>query len=121
MEAHTHDHADERIVYVQKAGNGLAVAGFVCALVGAFAGLIPIMFWLALPLGVLGVVFGIIGRRKAKRDPSVGRRTMATWAVALGVVACGLGVWGAAIVANVGNDLDCLSNANTQAQIDACN
>jgi Na+/proline symporter len=132
MEAHAQDQSGERIVYVEKAGNGLAVAGFICALVGAFAGLIPLMFWLAIPLGVLGLVFGIIGRKRAKREPAVGRRGMATWGIALGIVAVGLGIWGATVIASVSNDLDkasndlnknlnCISKADTAAEMDACN
>lgn len=110
----------ERVVYVERAGNGLAVAGFVCALVGAFAGLVPILFWLAIPLGLLGFIFGIIGRRRVKRDPEVGRGTMAGWAIGLGVVAVGVGIWGATIVADVGDDLDCIGEADTAKEIDAC-
>jgi Na+/proline symporter len=132
MEAHAQDQSGERIVYVEKAGNGLAVAGFICALVGAFAGLIPLMFWLAIPLGVLGLVFGIIGRKRAKREPAVGRRGMATWGIALGIVAVGFGIWGATVIASVSNDLDkasndlnknlnCISKADTAAEMDACN
>jgi hypothetical protein len=130
MEAHAQ--SGERIVYVEKAGNGLAVAGFVCALIGAFAGLIPLLFWLAIPLGLLGLVFGIVGRRRAKREPAVGRRGMASWGIALGIVAVGFGIWGATVIASVSNDLDkaskdlnsnlnCLSKADTTAEINACN
>jgi hypothetical protein len=119
------DSSGGRVVYVEKAGNGLAVAGFVCAIIGAFAGLIPILFWIALPLGVLGLVFGIIGRRRAKANPSVGRKGMSTWAICLGVVAIGLGIVGIAIVNDAFNDLDndlsCIDKADTPAEIDACN
>jgi Na+/proline symporter len=142
MEAHAQTQSGEQVIYVEKAGNGLAVAGFVCALIGAFAGLVPILFWLAIPLGVLGLVFGIVGRRRAKREPAVGRRGMASWGVALGIVAVGLGIWGATVVASVSNDLqkasdnlnrdlnnansslnsdlNCVSKADTIAEINAC-
>lgn len=47
-------------------GNGIAVAGFVCGLIGAILSIIP-FFWLIFPgiLDVLGIVFGIRGRRNA--------------------------------------------------------
>jgi hypothetical protein len=32
----------------------------------------------------------------------------------------GLGIWGAVIVGEVGNDLDCIAEADTAKQIDAC-
>jgi hypothetical protein len=101
---------EQQLVSVERASNGLAVGDLASAIVGAGAGLIPIMFWLAIPLGILGFIFGIIGRRWAKADPSLGRMTMATWGIALGVIALALGIWGATIVAVVGRDLDRASN-----------
>jgi hypothetical protein len=41
-------------------GNGMAVAGFVCSLVGIFVA--------GIPLGILGVVFSNIGLNRAKRE-----------------------------------------------------
>lgn len=111
---------EARVVYVERAGNGMAVAGFVCAIIGVFAGLIPILFWLALSLGLLGLIFGIIGRRRAKARPELGKKGMATWAIGLGVVAIGLGTWGLSVVAEVDEDLDCLEKADTLKEIEAC-
>ena len=61
----------QQIVVVERKGNGLGVAGFVCGLIGAIFGLIPLLFWISFPLGVLGLVFGGIGWRRAKRERSV--------------------------------------------------
>jgi hypothetical protein len=50
----------QQVVFVERKGNGLSVAGFVCGLIGAIFGLIPILFWISFPLGILGIVFGMI-------------------------------------------------------------
>lgn len=44
------------MVYVERAGNGLAVAALVCGIVGAVFGLIPLVFVLAFILGILGIL-----------------------------------------------------------------
>jgi hypothetical protein len=95
-----------QVVYVKSASNGVALGALICAIVGAGAGLIPIMFWLALPLGVLGVILGIVGRRRVKAEPPIGRKATATWAIAVGLIAVALGVVGVAIVNDAANDLD---------------
>src|SRR5436305_5330947 len=51
------------VIYVEKAAsNGLAVAALVLGIIGVVVGLIPLFFFIALPLGVLAFVFGLIGR-----------------------------------------------------------
>lgn len=94
-----------QFVYVKAGSNGLAVAGLVCGIIGVLVGLIPIFFIGAWILGVLGLVFGLIARSRANDDPEIGRKTMATWAAILGVVAVGLGVVGVVIVNDATNDL----------------
>lgn len=42
----------------------MAEAALVLGVVGAVVGLIPILGLIALPLGVLAVIFGFIGRRR---------------------------------------------------------
>ena len=63
----------------------MAVAGFICSLIGIFVA--------GLPLGILGVVFSAIGLNRSKRE---GRplRGLAIAGVVLGIIA----VVGAAIV-----------------------
>ena len=58
------------------AANGMAIAGLVCGIVGLFV--------FAVVLGVLAIVFGAIGRSRARAG--AGGATMATWAIGLGVV-----------------------------------
>jgi hypothetical protein len=42
---------------------GLAITGLVLGIIGVVLGLTPLTFWVALPLGVLGLIFGVIGFR----------------------------------------------------------
>lgn len=88
----------------KQVGNGMAVAGFVCALVGAVLGLVPLFFLVALPLGILGIVFGFLGRRKAKNGAT--HKGLATTAVVLGLVAVLLSVAGVMVVNDAVNTLD---------------
>lgn len=90
---------------VQPPGNGLAVAGLVCGIVGAVFGLIPWTFWLAWILGVLAIVFGAIGRRRADREPAAGKRSMATAGLILGIVAIALGIVGLIVLHALINDV----------------
>jgi len=84
--------------------NGLAVASLVCGIVGAVFGLIPWTFWLAWILGILAIVFGAIGRKKADREPAAGKRSSATAGLILGVVAIILGIIGLILVVSVLED-----------------
>jgi glucose uptake protein GlcU len=81
--------------------NGLATASLVCGIVGAVFSLIPWTFWLAWILGILAIVFGAIGRKRADRDPAVGKRSSATAGLILGVVAIVLGTVGLVLLATV--------------------
>jgi hypothetical protein len=58
------------------AGNGLAIAGLVCGVVG--------LFLFSVVLGPLAIIFGSVGLSRANRG--AGHRTMALWAVVLGVI-----------------------------------
>src|SRR5437764_13179001 len=103
-----------QFVYVEHRGNGLAVASLVCGIVGFVLGLIPILFFVAWTLGPTAFILGLVGRGRAKRNHSAGRKTMATWGVVLGIAALGIGIAGYAIVTNV---LDTANNGlNRTAQ-----
>lgn len=98
---------EPQVVYVEKAGNGMAVTALVCGIVGFMFGLGPaILYVFPLGLGAVAIVFGILGRRKATKDPAVGRKTMATWGVALGILAFILGIVGAATVEEAVDDFE---------------
>ncbi|MDQ3741029.1 MAG: DUF4190 domain-containing protein [Actinomycetota bacterium] len=113
----------QNVVYVQS-GNGVAVGALVCGIIGTVLGLIPILFIVAWALGITAFVLGLAGRRKAKRNPHAGRKTMATWGVVLGVASFALGCAGVAIVndafSDVESGLNCLAEAETAQEIEAC-
>jgi hypothetical protein len=68
-------------------GNGMATAGFVCGLIGALTGLIPILFFLWAPLGICGIVFGSIGIGNANKLPDRKGHGLGVAGVILGVIA----------------------------------
>jgi hypothetical protein len=65
--------------------NGVAVAGFVCGLIGAIFSIIP-LFVFIFPgiLDILGIVFGIRGRRNAAAGARQGG--LATAGLILGII-----------------------------------
>ena len=69
--------------------NAWGVAAFVCGLVGVLLGLMVLTFPIAFVLGVLALVFGLIGLRKPAR------RTMTAWGTGLGVVSVVVSLAGA--------------------------
>jgi hypothetical protein len=100
--------------------NGMAVTAFVLGLVGAVIGLIiaVIAYPIPLMLGLAAVPLGLIARRRAKKNPAVGRKGLATWAVALGLLSVTWGIVGAVTFNDAVNDLDkslsshCLNQPN---------
>ena len=102
------------VVYVKHTGNGFAVAGLVLGITGAVLGLVPILGLIAIICGGLAVTFGAIGIGKVKRNPEAGRKVMSRFAVALGIVAFGFGVYGVITVNKAVNDLNKSLNQTTQ-------
>ena len=78
-----------------------ATAAFICAIIGAVIGLIPLLGILAIPLGLIGLILGIMGWR---RKPQ--RAKLAPAATILGTIAVGLGIVGIVIVANIFDEVD---------------
>ena len=66
-------------------GNSLGIAGFVTGLLGLILSLIPILFYAGIVLDVVGIVFGAIGRSRAK-EPGVPHRGLATAGLVMGIV-----------------------------------
>lgn len=107
-----------QVVYVERPRNGMAVAALTLGIIGVVTGLIPLLFWIAVPCGVLALIFGLVARRQEIR------RKMATWGAVLGVAAIGLGILGVAIINDAFDDLDddleCIAEADTSEEIEAC-
>jgi hypothetical protein len=72
----TYPMTDANARRTRSATNGMAVAGLVCGIVGLFV--------FAIVLGPLAIVFGAVGIARARAGAA--GRTMATWAIGLGVV-----------------------------------
>ncbi|OII65214.1 hypothetical protein BJP40_17720 [Streptomyces sp. CC53] len=75
------------------ARNGLGVAALVLGIIGALSGLVPLLFWLAGTLGLLALVFGLVGRGRAKKGQAT-NKGMATTGAVLGLVSLLLACFG---------------------------
>lgn len=49
----------------QSNSKGMSVAALVCGILGIIGGFIPVVTYFTLVLAILGIVFGVIGRKKA--------------------------------------------------------
>lgn len=83
-----------------QAKRSTSTGGFICGLIGTGVGLIPLLFFISIPLGVAALVLGILGWRKTPRAK------LARAATIFGATAIGLGIWGAVIVDEAVDDLD---------------
>jgi hypothetical protein len=97
--------ASSSAVPVERRGGGFAITALVCGVVGAVFGMIPLLFFLAFPLGLLALVFGVLAWRSA-RMPGGTRKGMAIAGTVLGCLALALGIAGAVIVDDAVSDLD---------------
>ncbi|MFF8832608.1 DUF4352 domain-containing protein [Streptomyces sp. NPDC015131] len=84
--------------------NGLGTAALVLGIIGALAGLIPFLFWVAGILGLLALILGLSGRGRVKRGEA-GNKGVATTGAVLGLVALILSVVGAVLVYQAASDL----------------
>jgi hypothetical protein len=105
----------------QQLGSGLQVTAIVAGIFGIIFGLIPLTFFLAWAFGLVALVVGIMAYRRAKRVGVKQGRA----GIVMGAIALVLGIIGVVIVSDAFDDLDddltCLDEADTQAEIDACN
>ncbi|HIG25017.1 MAG TPA: hypothetical protein EYG34_07530 [Acidimicrobiia bacterium] len=83
----------EKVVLVDRPGQGFAVAAFTLAICGIGFGLLPILFPVAFTLGALAVSYGFIGRQSDRTS-----RGLALAGLLLGLVSLLVGVVGATIV-----------------------
>jgi voltage-gated potassium channel Kch len=114
-------YAAPQVVYANtpSTGKGFAVTALVLGIIGALFGLIPLTFFLAIPLGVLAFIFGAIAWRRAavlRRRGWQIPRGMARTGFVLGVAALALGIIGYNITTNAFNELDeCLTELTQEA------
>ena len=71
--------------------NGFGITAMCCGIVGVVIGVIPFTFFVSIPLGVCGIVFGALGLRRAKHGEA-SNRAMAMTGFVTGIVACGLAI-----------------------------
>ena len=100
--------------------NGLSVAALVCGLIGIIGSFIPVVKYFTLVLAVLGIVFGVLGKKKAAQAGST-NTGLATAGLVLGIIGtafsavgviCALACVGAAnAAADSGIAQDVLSSA----------
>ncbi len=83
-----------KVIYVEKRGNGMAVAAMVIGLIGVLFGLIPLFFFIAWICGAIAIVLGSTARGAAIRRPEIGRKNLATWGIVLGIAALAFGTFG---------------------------
>ena len=98
--------------------NGLGIAALACGLAGILLGQVPLLFLGSGALGVLAIVFGIIGIRRAGRGQA-SNRAMAVTGLVIGVVALGLAIWGVVIIMSglntVSGELDHLDHGTASS------
>lgn len=91
--------------HVQEPKNSFGIAALCLAITGLVFGLVPLTGFIALICGALAVIFGLLGRGRAKRKVATNKK-MATASAILGVGAIGLGILGMSIVFNAVDELD---------------
>ncbi len=74
-------------------GKGLSIAAIVCGILGIIGGFIPVVGYFTFILAILGIIFGVIGRKKSTAvygKPS----GLATAGLVLGIIGTAFGVLG---------------------------
>lgn len=77
----------------QAARNGLGVAALVLGIIGALSGIPMILFWLAGPLGLLALIFGVVGLGRVKKGQATNKGVAVTGTI-LGALALILAIVG---------------------------
>ncbi|REK88991.1 DUF4352 domain-containing protein [Streptomyces inhibens] len=62
----------------QAARNGLGVAALILGIIGALSGIPMVLFWLAGPLGILALIFGLVGLSRAKKGQATNKGVAVT-------------------------------------------
>jgi hypothetical protein len=108
--------------------NGLGVTALILGIIGALFGLIPILFFIAGPLGLAAFICGLVGRSRAKKGLASNGRMSLIGAI-LGLLSMVLAVVGIVIVvgafSNAGKELEKLgddlsSDATAEVSVTSC-
>ena len=84
--------------------NGFGIAALCLALGGLVFGLVPFTGFIALILGALALLFGLLGLGRVRKGAAT-NKTMSIVGSVLGAAAVALGIWGMVIVFNAVDDL----------------
>lgn len=103
--------------------NGLGLASLILAVVGLVFGIIPFTGFICLILGIIGLALGFAGLSRVRKNKATNKKTSIS-GIVVSILAIALGIWGITIVFGAVDDLDsgldCLGNAETSSQIEAC-
>lgn len=103
--------------------NGLGLASIIVAVIGLVFALVPFTGFIALCCGLTAFALGLAGISRVRKHKATNKKT-AIFGTILGLVAVIGGTAGIVMVFNaadqLSNDLDCISNAQTSAQMERC-
>jgi hypothetical protein len=85
--------------------NGFGITALVLALIGLVFGIVPLTGFLALILGGLAVLFGLLGVARVRKGAAT-NKVMSWIGTGLGAVVVALGIWGMTIVFGAVEQLD---------------
>ncbi len=85
--------------------NGFGLTTLIVGLIGILFGLVPITGFVAVGLGIVGLVLGFAALGRLRRRVATNRKT--TWiGIVASAVAVALGIWGITIVFSAVDQLD---------------
>jgi hypothetical protein len=104
--------------------NGFGITGAIMGPVGLLFCLMPITGFIGLTIGFIGFVLSAAGLNRVSKNKATNKKT-AVFGLVTCLLAIAFGIYGVVLFFQAMNDLgtglDCLSNADTTAEIDACN
>lgn len=103
--------------------NGLGLAAIIVGMAGLVFGLVPLTGFIAVILGLTGLALGLAALGRVRRRQATNKWTTRI-AVLVSAGAMALGIWGMTMVFGAVEDLDegldCIAEAETAEQIEAC-
>ena len=95
----------------------MSIVALVCGILGAVGGFIPGVCYVALPLAIVGIVFGVMGKKKAKET---GEATgLATAGLVLGIIGTAFAVIGLICVICVFSTANSIINAAADGSLES--